>query len=67
MEIDVREQSPGAVSAIRWSATLCLYGSAQSLTLEVRVDGQPVGSGMQFTAADIDALIRALNAAKKVW
>lgn len=67
MEIDVREQNPGSVTAIRWSDTCALYGSAASQTMELRVDGQPAGSGVYVSKDNADALIRALNAAKKVW
>lgn len=67
MEIDVRDQTPGTVDAIRFADTLTLNGSAQSALMELRVDGQPPGSGIQVAKTSIDALIRALNAAKKVW
>lgn len=67
MEIDVRDQNPGTVDAIRFADNLTINGSAQAANMEIRVDGQPPGSGISVAKASVDALIRALNAAKKVW
>lgn len=67
MEIDVRDQAPGGVTAIRFADNLTLNGTAQNPIMEILVDGQPPGSGMQITKTSTDALIRALNASKKVW
>lgn len=67
MEIDVRDQNPGTIDAIRWADNCALYGGAQSVMMELRYDGQPAGSGIQLNKASTDALIRALNASKKVW
>lgn len=67
MEVDVRDGTPRIVDVIRFSDTLCLYGTAQEASIEIRVDGQPAGSGVTFPKAEMTSLIRALNLANRVW
>lgn len=62
MEIDVR--SGGTVASIRYSDTHSLWG-APGTDITVRQDNGP--QIVLCSPAEVDALIRALQAVKKLW